>query len=454
MVDQISSELDYMPKYSSEPFYEYSLVFPQSGTTTAVITAGGNQQSIFEIPPGKAFNFAKSWLQFKIIFTDAVNFDHTWCFADFIAFFRQIVVTTRSGVQLLNLNDANMFSKLTMKPHKSLNDSQHGYLIGIGTNTQKVEPCVSNNSLALNTFATVRYNGTQSNSKHLIEPTYLWRGVAAADTLELNVNIPFKYLFETILGLDNDLYFNETLLVKFTWDSLSGMAFANRAASPGDPIDPSTGARALVGPANVSELEMHLAIEKNLDIVTKLMEKVNSPGGLNLMIDYIYNSSTGLTGENQSVSIRINRENGRYLEKIYHTICAAEVPNTSKYGNDNLAGNKPTSFYTNLNNNKLMQYDYTTLKYDDYFATIRLNSSLNDSSLIGLNMYYYNWCWTQDFSSGAIDTNDNNLIRGIDLNTGEQKWDFVARCANAPYTHYTYVLCKRMLKIGAMISID
>ncbi|EGG19768.1 hypothetical protein DFA_06868 [Cavenderia fasciculata] len=73
MEQVVSNELDYRPLLVSEPEYEYTRLFPQSGTTYTTVSAGGND-AIFEIPPSKAYNFGKSWFQFSFTLPVVANF--------------------------------------------------------------------------------------------------------------------------------------------------------------------------------------------------------------------------------------------------------------------------------------------------------------------------------------------------------------------------------------------
>eukprot|EP01132_Coremiostelium_polycephalum_P004024 gene4024-5032_t len=74
MEQVVSNELDYRPLLVSEPEYEYTRLFPQSGTTYTTVSAGGND-TIFEVPPSKAYNLGKSWFQFTFILPAIIRKD-------------------------------------------------------------------------------------------------------------------------------------------------------------------------------------------------------------------------------------------------------------------------------------------------------------------------------------------------------------------------------------------
>ena len=449
----VSNELNYAPKIVSEGRYEYTRLFPMSGSQSTTITAAGGSEVVFEIPPTKVFNFSKSWFQFSMAISndDAVAGKYAWLWADFISMFRSIQVYTRGGLEMLNLNDANLFSKMVMKINKPLVETQCGYGSTPTTVAQNYVPCHSNNSP---NAITVRYNNNPPD-KVGTEPVYLLRGTQVVKkklSVTATATIYFKDLFETILSLNRDLLFNETILLRFVFAPISNITFLGS-----DAANPTTGAAFNVGdvPITVDGMEVHLAIQRSLDIINSLQAKVASPEGMSVLIDYVYNNSVTLAASNNNtVTLRINRANGIILKRIYHSVfdTALNVTGTAywgPYGNSNLAGAPATtviSFYCNLNNNRLNPYDYTCANFDDYRA---IKHILDGSSIMSPNIYYFNWCWVQDFYDGTVEIEDQgSLIRGIDLNLGEQKWDFVATVNNAhALNNVSFVICKRKLLI-------
>jgi hypothetical protein len=441
----VSKELDYRPYSVNEPIYSYTRIFPQSGSTTTTINAGGND-TIFELPPTKAYNLAKSWFEFSFNLP-AMASDRYYLFADFNPFFRQIQVYTRGGLFLMDLNDAHLHSKMTMKINKKLKDTLNTSNSAPGTSNQNYSHCFSSNAVATDLLA--KRNDNTSASRSYTEPAYLVNpgadGNQGANTSELNckITIYFKEIWDTILTIDHDIIFNETILVRFVWNSLANVGFKANGTF--------NNLGALPNAITINNMRLSLAIEENLSIVSGLLSKIASPEGFSLVIPYTYSNSISLTGTSNTVTLRVNRANGLTLDKIYHSVFNAAAPNAQNlavYDNSNLAAAKVTSFYTNLNNQKMNQYDYSIANEDDYKV---LKHFLLDSTIQTSNIYYYNWTWVQLFRQGTImpQYNSDNIIQGIDLNQGEQKWDFVASTV-APainYNHQSFIVCKRKLII-------
>ena len=104
---KVPEELDYRPIGVSQPSYQFSRLYPQSGGQNTNVSTGGNS-TIFELPAGKPFNFARSYFQFS--FVVGIPTHYNLRFADFHPWFRQIRVYTRGGLQLMNLNEAHRYS--------------------------------------------------------------------------------------------------------------------------------------------------------------------------------------------------------------------------------------------------------------------------------------------------------------------------------------------------------
>ncbi|GAM17135.1 hypothetical protein SAMD00019534_003100, partial [Acytostelium subglobosum LB1] len=420
MENVVSKELDYTPLLVAEPEYEYTRLFPQSGTTQTTVYAGGND-TIFEIPPSKAYNLSRSFFRFIFNLPGIAN-KNQLMFADFCPFFRQIQVFTRGGLYLMDHTNFHLHAKMVTMRNKPLVETENTFASYTAGDDQYIIPCVSSQS-----------------------------------PIAYRVTIPFNELYESVLSVDKDIMLNETLLVRFVWSELSNIAFAadppgalpdpSPAIQPNPFPNPTTGPAPIPAPANfnITDMAIYLAVEKNLAIVNELQSKIQSPEGFSFMIPYCYSYQASLTGQNQSVTLRVNRQNGMTLERIYHSLfLTATAINTAIYNNNWRATNLD-HYYTNLNNNRLMQYDYYLLPNDDYMA---LRWILKDSTILNPQISKRNWCWIEEFGDGTSNFNKDNAITGIDLNLGEQKWDFVGFLSAATnLTHQSTVVCKRKMVI-------
>jgi len=281
-----------------------------------------------------------------------------------------------------------------------------------------------------------------------IEPQYLQDGTAADVKQLYHARVNLQDYHDSIMALDKDIIFNETILIRFVWNDKGKIVFA-AGLNPGDTVETSTVPAAGF---NVTNIELHLAVEVNAAIRVSLEQQVMG-AGLSVLMDYTYNNTLSSTGNRQTTTLRINRANGLYLKRIYHSLVRAAGAINNGGGDYDIANiaeyadlTKTTSFYTNLNNNRIQQQDLICANADDYRYLYYL---LKGTVILGHSTYQNNWVWIEDFEdcdSGALC--ESNFIRGIDLNLGEQKWDFVATTPNENYNHVSFVVCKRRLNIG------
>jgi len=450
----VSQELDYSQKILSEPSYQYTRILPQSGTTTFALQLGGGNDIIFELPPTKAFNLSQSWIQCSVTIPAQGGGLFAWLFSDFYSLFRQIQLYTRGGLMFLDLQDAHLYSKMTIKRKMPKNKyvSSLSKFVGANNIVDTLSVCSPNNTV--NDFRSFYYNeaATSPNTKLIEETNYLVHSDANA-AWSFKVKIFFDDFKDTILALNKDIMANETLLLRVVLNDFNNLGHIGTApAAANDPFNPGAGAAnfAVSAGAQLTNVELRLAIEQNLSVLNGLQSKIASPEGFSVLIDYPYYNNYSGTGTNQSVTLRVNRANGLTLKRIYHSLFRATSILQGVYGNNNnLATPTPSplvSFYTNLNNNRLMQYDYVILNYDDYRANAKC---FYDSAIVSLLDYYRNWVWNEEFGDCTdVVQDDSNYLKGLDLNLGEQKWDFMATTDNNPYTHISYVICQRKLVIS------
>ena len=437
--------------------------FSQSGGTNTTITTGGND-AIFELPAGKVFNFAKSWFQFVYQTGPPAGLGFT--FANFYPYFRQIQVYTRGGLTLMNLVDAHRFSRMTIGVNKKLYDIMTDHQIFTAGAGLVATPDVSINDACFRCDTQVAGNtavtqtaGTAAvytPSVNYTEPDYFITSSANTHSVLINQIINFYDYQDTLLALDKDLIFNETIVIRFVWNSTANISYDATSLIVGGVAMNYTGVT-----NNITSMELHLTVETNQEIVLGLQQKIGSVDGLSVLFDYPWNNISNLGGTQQTVSLRINGQNGLTLKKIYYSIfgttaAGATTLGLADYDIDNTAvltapntwvGKKLASFYTNLNNNRLMQYDYNCGNGDEYKA---LKYYLIDSIVQSIQQYKYSWVWIEDFSSyDGTQVQNTNELSGIDLSRGsEQKWDFIGTTTSATYNHIdTTIVAARICKL-------
>lgn len=433
----VATELDYKAVPVSHGTYQLSKIIQQTGGTTVTLTPAGAQESVFELAP-RVMNLGKSILSFTATPAASGANQHNWFHIDGITCIRQIQLYTRTGTLLCDIQDLNKYMKMTMRrSHKVEQVSTFdkvtdgaGYFEGLRINNTLNDANVS---------TTVRpdYDGAATS---ILEPSYCISGDAADPSPVINFQIPLSRIVDSVIGLDRDQYFTETIYLKINWAPSIAMVFV--ATSATNPTNAANGGTvAFAGNVVLSGLTLYACIEQNPVIIQEVMNKASS-GTLTYLVPYVHSlkQSVGTT-TSQNLSVRYSRNHGEKLKKIlWSPFNIVENINTT-YDNTNIGAIKVTSYYTMLNNVRFTQFNYDTATGEDWMDKKHL---FKGSCILSSNEYYYNWTHVEDFTNG----NDNvNVDGGYDLNTGEVKYDIIATTANAQYMHYIYAIVQRKLTI-------
>jgi hypothetical protein len=455
MEAQRSYQLDYKKVTYLHPSYRKLKLLQQSGGGSVTLSTAGGNESLIEIPV-KAFNLARSHINFQLTPTASAATFYNYAFADAFTPFRQLQLYTRSGIYLCDLNEVTNYTKTVWKPETKLQDFlSYDFFDAIDLHADSCGRYLCrNNALGTATTRTVvapmaiRYDGSAATLNYT-EPKYLIvpAGSAAA-TPVLNVSIPLNAFKNTIFELDKDLFMNEILVLRIVWQSTTKMYFNATSVT-----DPTAGVQAMAVGCAVSNLALYLAVEKDQEVTNSLMAKVATEG-MQILIPYVYTYkyNTG-NNTNYSVSYRFNRGHGRKLKKIYHSAFNATETSSTAISNANTTTIGVNQFYTLLDNERIQDYNLNTSTFDDYQL---LQPKLKGSVIQSADIYYYNWFWLDEWTGliekGTEPSNEQNLETGLDLSQ-ERKYDFYAVQVNnnaaATYNTYTFAVTEKLLTVSA-----
>jgi hypothetical protein len=432
----VATELDYKAKSISHGSYQLSKVIQQTGGQTISLTASGGLESIFELPP-RVMNLGKSILSFTST-PELTAGKMNGMFCDGLSFIREILLYTRTGTWLCNIQDLNKYMKMTMRRSHKIEDvtsfdkalHDYGYFEGLRCNGLDVNDAV--NAL----FNRPTSNGGEGSYTSILEPSYFIAGGLGTATPVVKIQIPFSRIVDSMIGLDRDQFFNETIYLKISWASSNQIMFAATDLA----VDPRNGAAAYAGTVAVSKLVLYVAIETNPIIIDEIKNTFNA-GTLTYLIPYVNHGKQSLTSSSQNISVRYDRSHGQKIKKIlWSPFNIAETSNTA-YDNNNTGGAKVTDYYTMLNNIRTTQFNYVVNDGDDWMDKKHL---IKGSCILSSDEYYYNWVHVQDFTDG---NDGSNVDDGYDLSTGEVKYDIITNTAGNTLMHYIYTITQRVLSI-------
>jgi hypothetical protein len=411
------------------------------GIQSRTITASGGDVLTFEIPANVAFNLSKSYLNLTLTGV-AVASNANYYVTDAVTAVRSVILQTKGGIILASFDYADVFSKVTMKSETKLDDflcldeveSALGGLNGLS----RSDLLAANN---------VRYDNSASSLGYT-EPKYVVSGAINTANPVIYNRIPLNiYLNNSIFALDKDLMFNEIIQLRVTINSSNRISFYTTSIT-----DPSA------TPVNAASVTLtnpflYLAIERDEMINQQIREKINSPEGLSVLIDYVYNQRTAFSQSVlQSSSIRLSRANGRSVKKLFYSVFPGTETTNNTYNNSNNNGSKVVEWYDQIDNRRLVDYNVNcqTANLEDWMF---MREYLKGSVIQTSNMFQYNWCIVRNFADtvSALEKPQVaygvNWIQGMPLDS-EVKYDFVATTTNNAFTHYLFAVCQKTLKIS------
>ncbi len=438
---ETAKQLDYSERKYIAPKYKLSKLVPKAGGGAATITAAGGNDFEFEIPI-KAFNSAQSFLEFSCNIPLGASCNYVY--ADTMPFFQRIVLSTQSGVELLNIPDASNYFGIVWNPetdlqkfltfpiHESKADTVANSppnLVGAGSLFMRSNVAAANRQPPVGVLSTLAYT----------DPRYVIIGGNAAET-SFNVRLPLDLIYNTVLELDKTMYYGQILNLRFVFQPKTRIAFNATDANP---------IAAIVASADiaVSNINLQLAIEQDQAIVSQLIS--NYQKGFSMTVPYVHvirNSSVAATSSN--ITLKISRLHGRRLKRLYHSLFNTAMTLSTSFDNSNFAGatNKVTSYWTLMDQVREQETDVNCLNLDDYRL---VKPYIHKSVIQDFKMYQYKWFHMSDYH-GIVEVdkeNKENLVGGLSLDT-EKTWQILLTTANAAYNHFTILVVEKLLTVG------
>jgi hypothetical protein len=341
---------------------------------------------------------------------------------------------TKNGIQLANIVNFNDYCKATFRRSNKIADVRTFDTASAGVGVFGGLFC--NNVVSNDSNPGARPNKTASKTPYS-EPAYMIGGGGNnTATPVCAVQFPLSMIHDSLLGLDRDIFFGETIYLKITWAKTNDVYWKGTATD--DPAD--TGATTCN--TTITAPTLYLAQEQNILIQQSLMEKFRN-GELSFKIPYVYTSTITRNAAEQTLETRWSRTHGEKLRKIIWLPYVFANTRSARYNCDNLAAAKITRFSPSLNHVKLSQFDYFPATFNDYMEA---KDKLVGSSILSSNEFQYNNTWYQDFTAGLSTDRDSNVDDGLPLDT-ETLYTIDLTAATQNLRHYLFAITQKQLTI-------
>lgn len=440
---EISDETNYSKVNALKPNYQLFKLTQQSGGNSVTLSTSGGEQSVFEIPTN-VVNLSRSFLNYTISTTAAGAGDFGNIFYNGTpGCIRDIELVTQSGERLVNIPNVTKYCQVV-----SLTDTPVSVLQS-GSDESTLAPSNATSagvvrgykvSVSIGT-ATAHVNPVDTDVRQVIGASYVeplhFVSVNNA-ALVKKFRIPLSIFKNSLLELDKDLWFGQILSLRVTYNPTDKISSDSKSVGLLTQIASAT-APTLTG------LNLYLAVEKNPILADQIKQQVLN-SGLDVLCDYVHSYNRNLTGTSHALSYNFSRAHGRSLKKIYSVPYLASDTTKSNFYNHaykQLANDAITNVYTQLNNERLQQWNMDTISGDEYMVML---NKLKGSCIQNQEHFLYNYFYADSWTDLKFHEREPNQKIGLPLDV-EQKWDLNAVTGGAR-NWFTYAVCQRVLSIG------
>jgi hypothetical protein len=277
-------------------------------------------------------------------------------------------------------------------------------------------------------------------------PTAFQPAVPAAPIPNEAMVLPFEFDFglfkETYLANSKLDYSPKDMILSIDWCPTSNLGF--RTEDVGVPRVVSQ----LEGPITVSDIELILAVESNVELSQAKMNSTHT-NGFKTLIPYI-TAATNAHGaaSSSSYSLNLNSSFGRSLLAIYVEVHNTHTDLDLAHDISNLGQSKVKTQRTKFDNQNITENILDCSRNQDYQY---MQNILQDSVLYNSNVWNYNRVyidsWRKDKSIHWDKNNNDGIEDGINLMGAVKSWQIALTTENVPLLERYWVVCQRVLTV-------
>ncbi len=453
-MENISKELNYSPVVNNHSSIVYRTVSPQAGGNVNLNNGSAVGPTEFLIPPS-CWIPELTRLSFDISIPGAANVP-TYVNGNLLCMIDRITVyDTATSNLLLDCSNFHKYAQLVSSAGTKMDDFLTKPAVELGTNSAYVNLAGAGDNPLEDISRNLQTVNDSAANVDLIAVNNTGRRqwyIGADDATPANadiylcVNIPFSALKMTALASDKIWYSPSSLVVQIYWASTTQFAFVATGIA-----DPDTGDTAVTTQAVVVKPQLYLANEGNLAIVSQVINKVMSGGGIQLPIAYPTVVQTVTTASaDQSFQYQLTRG---YGNRILALITAAF--STAEISENNFHPRFVTNFYnTFLNNVAILAPsgfvgDLATAPATDY--ALANKRYLTGSVIQNGNEYRYaEWIHIDGFfGNKPLHTVDQHQVDGLDVTAQSSTWQLQSTVTSAAYRWCTAIIGQKTMSLTA-----
>ena len=444
----VPQELDFKQSSQVKPNYGLLRINQQSGGNSVTLSKTASVQSVFELP-AQVMNFSKSFLQFQISMTGLNGKFCNIIDSGTLSPIRSLVLTTQSGLRLVDIPDVGKYSKCVQ-----LSDTKLSEFLTMDKSTGFSASDADGGASGNYTVSVdagddpAPANARTFNTKGYTEPLGFHTGVVDAGggegAIAIMYRIPLSMIKNTLLQRNKDIYFDEIVNLQIDWRPTDLSTVTSDAVTVAAQIAAAT-------VPTLTELYFYVAQQKNESIAKAIRDKVRS-SGMSVLVDYLYAYNSSQTGTNHSLSFRWSRAHGRRLKRVYCVPYIASNVTVSNYYNHarDQDGDAVLTVYSQIDNERIQQFNMDSAAQDEHLV---MGDKLKGSVIQTRTQFDLNYFYADSWDGLKFHERQDGVECGLDLSS-ERKYDLVATAEGARNWH-VFAVVQRMLKITSDgISLD
>ena len=477
--------LDSSAQLFMHPTYRYSKSFPMNTGQTVLITPNSNMTVQFELPTNnQVVNLSKSVLSFTATYpipaaVNRFNFIHAHPFQNI----ESISLSTRQGIRLVDVVDVAHLSSMISSictPIETLSQRYGNTAMTVAASKltpvhglTPAWPGVNTAAGSARAFKSRSHATRISNKNGLIyapisnasvsendvtgdtrAKTYPQEYVEFFEGLNNQItNITYKLalseLFGTLLAVDKDIFFGQSLILSITWAPTSRHGFYGVHTAWSDDTTMDTrgfeDTLPLAVTCSLVDLCVYNCLETNPDIINKIM---NSP--TDIIIPYMMTNLLSTTGANTNMLIKYNGLQGKTIARYYWGVFNTTLNPDFTLGLENSI----TEYYTTVDG--IRETDFP-LNFNTYDPILFNEPKLEGSAHQTPAHYLRNFVHIADWTGIPPCRDPGTMLNGLALDR-ERQLHVNATLPTEPATastQYMFVELRRRLTIAnGLINLE
>lgn len=440
-MEKFSNDITYTPVVSNHSTTIMRQLSPQGSSSVTLSTSSVVGPTEVLIPPS-VFNLKKCRLSFSVLFAAPAT-KCTFVNGNLNTMINRVVLySSLTNAVLADISSFEKYTSLVTPSSTELTEYlTKSYLSSIPATVADAR-LNTVEDISKSNISTVNDSGSNVDLgpfNPLLGRRQFYIG-AAATAIALDVSLPFSSFKHSIFSTDKNLYFNENLVLQIYWNNTDNFAFVATAVT-----DPVSGAAALETDPVVSNIQMSLATEGNLSIVSQTIDKVQKEG-ITLPFSYPSITRQSITSTSPSYTLQLTKAYGQRILGII----TAPFSQVARCGaNQHLRGTI-TNYNTFINSVALRyQGGFDATKSQDYWLA---NKAFIEKSVVQSIGEYINaeWLHVDSFTDKPLYVADmtQNDVDGLDVSNASSTWQIQATLsASTAYTWISLVLGQKVLSI-------